>query len=65
MLSELEKRRVEKIIGEWCNERVPEHIKNQLRYAYQISKQDVQVLRYGQKFGRYEYDRLNSRQHSV
>jgi hypothetical protein len=42
--SDLELHRIKKIMGELCTKRTPEHLKDQLRYEYEIQKHNIVIL---------------------
>ena len=40
-LTDIEIQKVKKIVGRLCSERTPDHLKDKLRFEYQIEKQSV------------------------
>ena len=42
--SELEKQRIKKIVGEYCDGRIPEHARNQIKLFYIIQRYDVKII---------------------
>ena len=40
-LTEIEIQKVKKIVGTLCSEKTPEHLKDQLRFEYEIEKQSA------------------------
>ena len=42
--SELEKQRIKKIVGEYCDRKIPEHVRNQIKLFYKISGSDVKII---------------------
>ncbi len=42
-LTDIEHHKIKKFIGGLCKERTPEHLKDQLRYEYEIYKQSVVI----------------------
>lgn len=43
-LSELEKKRIEKIVGEYCNTRIPAHLRQEIRLYYILRGNDVKII---------------------
>jgi len=43
-LSEVEKQRIEKIIGEYCRGRVPKHLQDQIKLIYKLKGNEVQII---------------------
>jgi Protein of unknown function (DUF3024) len=43
-LTDIEHHKIKKFIGGLCEDRTPEHLKDQLRYEYEIYKQSVVVF---------------------
>ena len=43
-LSQLEKKRVEKILGEYCRNKIPLHVQNQIKLLYTIRGNDVTLI---------------------
>jgi len=39
--SEFESKRIDKLVGTFCNTRVPEHARKALQYVYRVDGQDV------------------------
>ena len=42
--SEIEKQRVKKIVGEYCDRKIPEHLRNQIKLFYKIRGYDVKII---------------------
>jgi Txe/YoeB family toxin of Txe-Axe toxin-antitoxin module len=42
--SELEKQRIKKIVGGFCESRIPDHLRNQIRLFYKIRGNDVSII---------------------
>ncbi|MDH3976568.1 MAG: DUF3024 domain-containing protein [Deltaproteobacteria bacterium] len=43
-LSELEQQRVEKIVGAYCREKIPPHVRDKIKVFYTIRGSDVKVV---------------------
>jgi len=43
-LSELEQQRVEKIVGTYCREKIPPHLRDEIRIFYTIRGNDVKIV---------------------
>jgi Txe/YoeB family toxin of Txe-Axe toxin-antitoxin module len=41
---ELEEQRIKKIVGEYCDGKIPEHIRNQIRLFYKIRGNNVSII---------------------
>ena len=42
--SELEKQRIKKMVGEYCDGKIPEHARNQIKLFYKIRGYDVKII---------------------
>ena len=42
--SDLEKQRIKKIIGEYCGNKIPQHLQNQVKLFYKIQGYDVKII---------------------
>jgi len=43
-LSELEQQRVEKIVGAYCREKIPPHVRDEIKVFYTIRGNDVKII---------------------
>jgi hypothetical protein len=42
--SDLEKQRIIKIVGEYCDNKIPQHVKNQIKLFYKLRGYDVKII---------------------
>ena len=58
--SELEKQRIKKIVGEYCDEKIPEHVGHYRHESRRISGTECEV-----GGGRYAFDRVTDGAHAL
>ena len=42
--SELEKQRIKKVVGGYCDQKIPAHLQNQIKLLYKIRGYDVKII---------------------
>ena len=42
--NEIDLRRIEKVVGGFCQQRVPDHVRNQVKVFYEIHGNEVKII---------------------